>query len=81
MKEAKPLPKNCFHPTVLNKLILDFESERVLVEGMSDVGVTTIDLTELGRYNADEYDFLTRLFEPHHVRLISEFSELRRYFK
>lgn len=81
MSSPTALPEKCFHPTVLNKLILDFETECVLVEGLSDVGTTTINLTDLSRYNADEYDFLVRLFEPHHVRLISEFSELCRIFK
>ncbi|NNA76992.1 hypothetical protein HBO13_30625 [Pseudomonas lactis] len=72
MKRPPALTAECFHPTVLNKLIVDFETETVLIEGLSDLGTSIIDLKQLDLHEAPE-EFLLKLFDPAHARLICGF--------
>lgn len=76
MKRPPALTQKCFHPTLLNKLIFDYEVDTVLVEGLSDIGTTRIDLRDLARHDIDADTFLAKLFDPDHVRIIQAFQDL-----
>ena len=62
-----------FHPYQLSKLIVDFEKGTVIVEALSDFGVTQIDLREIAISDVDDDDVLAKFFDSDDLSAIKEF--------
>lgn len=70
-----PRLNDLVRPYQLGKLIVDYEKETIVVEGISAVGTTQIDLNQLG-YSAIECDLLlNEVFDMGDLSAIRKFRD------
>lgn len=62
-----------FHPYQLSKLIVCYEKHTVIVEALSDFGVTQIDLREIARSDVDDDAVLEQFFDSGDLIAIQKF--------